>query len=156
MTYIQSYSSSADTNQQKSTFCFSIFSNFVFNGFPLFSAAIFDRRYKPRMLVCKPIQINKLKLRICRFEENNEDARVQHWKPIKTADMTSFNSLLFSRVLYCNCNQSHHNRVCGISDIKMSVILTENYVTNDLNTVMFVISGSKSIVGLIHALFFSF
>ena len=31
-------------------------------AFPLFSAAILERRYKPRMLVCKPIQNNKLQI----------------------------------------------------------------------------------------------
>ena len=68
--------------------------------------------------------------------------------------------LLFSSVLYCNCNHSHQNRVLGIADIEMSkfplfsVILTANYVTDDLNTVIFVISGSKSIVIIV--LFFCF
>ena len=97
-----------DPNQQKSTFCFSNFSNFVFNGFPLFSAAILDRRYKPSMLVCKPIQSNKLKIRMCKLDANstkNEDVRVPHLKTTKTAVMTSFNGFSnFLRkwnVFYC-------------------------------------------------------
>ena len=95
-----SYSSSAGPNQLKSTFCFSIFSNFVFNGFPLFSAAILDRSYKPSMLVCTPIQNNKLKIRMCKLDENstkNEDVRVPHLKTTKTAVMTSFNG--YSNIL---------------------------------------------------------
>ena len=60
----------------------------------------------------------------------NEDVRVPHLKTTKIAVMTSFNAfsiflemecfLLFSRVLYCNRNQSHQNRVWGIADIEMS------------------------------------
>ena len=79
---------------KKQHFVFLIFSNFVFNGFPLFSAAILDRRYKPSMLVCKPIQSNKLKIRMCKLDANstkNEDVRVPHLKTTKTAVMTSFN-----------------------------------------------------------------
>jgi len=78
-------------------FCFQIFSNFVFNGFPLFLAAILDRMYKPSMLVCKLIQRNKLKIRMCKLDENsmkNEDLRVPHLKTTKAAVMTSFNVLV--------------------------------------------------------------
>jgi len=57
--------------------------------------------------------------------------------------------LLFSRERHCNCNLGHQNRVCGIDDTEMSlfplfpIFLTENYVTEDLHTVIFIISGSK-------------
>ena len=73
------------------------------------------------MLVCKPIQSNTLKIRICKSDANstkNEDMRVPHLKTTKTAVMTSFNVffrifekmeylLLISRVLDCNYKQSH-------------------------------------------------
>ena len=38
--------------------------------FPLFSAAILDRRFEPRMLGCNPIQRIELKKKITKFEEN--------------------------------------------------------------------------------------
>ena len=38
--------------------------------FPLFSAAILDRRYQPRMLGCNPIQSNELKKKMAKFEED--------------------------------------------------------------------------------------
>ena len=67
-----------------------------------------DKRYKPSMLVCKPIQSNKLKIRMCKLDANstkNEDMRVPHLKTTKTAVMTSFNVFSeFSRkwnVYYC-------------------------------------------------------
>ena len=46
-----------------------------------FSAAIFDRRYEPSMLVCNPIQSNELKNNAYQFKEicaNIEDVRVPH------------------------------------------------------------------------------
>ena len=111
---------------------FSLF--LVLTFYRYFRRAILDRRYEPSMLVCKPIQSNKLKIRMCQLDANstkNEDVRVPHLKTTKTAVMTSFNVffkifekmecfLLFSRVLYCNCNHSHQNRVWGIADIEMS------------------------------------
>ena len=69
---------------------------------------ILDRRCKPSMLVYKPIQSNKLKIRMCKFDANstkNEDVRVPHLKTAKTAVMTSSN--VFSKyfrkwnVFYC-------------------------------------------------------
>ena len=75
-------------------FCFSIFANFGFNGFSVFSAAILDRRYEPKTLVCNPIQSNELKNITYQFEENYakiEDVRVPHWKTYKKAVMTSSN-----------------------------------------------------------------
>ena len=38
------------------------------SGFPLFPAAILDRRYEPRMLSCNPIQRNELKKKLTKFE----------------------------------------------------------------------------------------
>ena len=38
--------------------------------FPLFSAAILDRRFKPRMLGNNPIQRHELKKKLTKFEEN--------------------------------------------------------------------------------------
>ena len=38
--------------------------------FPLFSAAILDRRFKPRMLGYNPIQRHELKKKFTKFEEN--------------------------------------------------------------------------------------
>ena len=52
------------------------------------------------MLVCKPIQSNKLKIRMCKLDANstkNEDVRVPHLKTTKTAVMTSFNG--YSNIL---------------------------------------------------------
>ena len=38
--------------------------------FPLFSAAILDRRFEPRMLGYNPIQRHELKKKLTKFEEN--------------------------------------------------------------------------------------
>ena len=71
-----------------------IFANFVFNGFSVFAAAILDRRYEPKMLVCNPIQSNEVKNKTYQFEENCtkiEDVRVPHLNTYKKAVMTSSN-----------------------------------------------------------------
>ena len=93
-TFIWPYSSSAVPNQPQTMFCFSIFANFDFNGFSVILAAILDRRYEPKTLVCNPIQSNELKNITYQFEENCakiEDVRVPHWKTYKKAVMTSSN-----------------------------------------------------------------
>ena len=38
--------------------------------FPLFSEAILDRRYYPKMLGCNPIQRHELKKKMAKFEED--------------------------------------------------------------------------------------
>ena len=174
-TLIRSYLSSADPNQQKSKFCFSIFSIFVFNGFLLFSATTLNKRCKPSILVSKPIQSYNLQIRTCKLDANsskNEDLRVPHLKTTKTAVMTSFNVFsIFLRkcnVFYCfleyfTVTATTVTKSVCIADIEIcqnvkmsviSVILTANYVTDDANTVIFIISGSKS--SIIVVLFFVF
>ena len=119
-TFIWPYSSSAVPNQPQPMFCFSIFANFGFNGFSVFSTAILDRRYEPKTLVCNPIQSNELKNITYQFEENYakiEDVRVPHWKTYKKAVMTSSNqnfqnlrkvsSQIFVKIIW---SKFHQNR----------------------------------------------
>ena len=65
----------------KQRFVFQFSHILVLTGFPVFSAAILDRRYEPKTLVCNPIQSNELKNPMYQFEESckkNEDMRVPH------------------------------------------------------------------------------
>jgi len=51
-------------------FAFRFSQNLRLTVFPLFSAAILNRRFKPRLLGYNPIQRHELKKKLSKFEEN--------------------------------------------------------------------------------------
>jgi len=91
-----------------------------------FQTIILDRRYERKTLLCNLIQSNKLKSKMCQFEENckkkNEGVRVAHWRTsIKIAVMTSLRqnfqnlrsviSFFFYKIMWSKFHQNQLNSV---------------------------------------------
>ena len=133
-TNIWPYSSATVSNQCKPTLCCSMFAYFGFNVFSVFSAAILDRRYEPKTLVCNPIQSNELKNITYQFEENCakiEDVRVPHWKTYKKAVMTSSNQKCQN---LRKVSSQFSLRSCGPSFIKIGQELWKWEAVTDRHT----------------------